>query len=113
MSQIFNSLTPKFIAGLVSMTLVYPLDTIKRCMMVSGSRGYSTYDVGLINVVKSIYNAHGIKGYYRGIHIALLKAYPSILLQFALYDTLKRYSVLSQFEPSYNLMDLPPVEHKV
>jgi len=110
MSKIFNSLTPKFFAGLISMSLVYPLDTIKRCLMVSGSRGYSSYDVGLVNVVKSIYNAYGVRGFYRGIHIALLRAYPSILLQFTLYDIMKRYSVLSEFEGSYNIVNLPARE---
>ena len=94
---------PKFTAAFATMMIWYPLDTLKRCMMVVGSRGYSAVDHGLINTFKSIYKAHGIRGYYRGVHLAVLKIFPSVYLQLFIYDYLKNYSIINEKEPSLDL----------
>lgn len=58
-----------------------------------------------MNTVKTIYKTYGFRGYYRGMHLAMLKSAPAIYLQFALYDYLKQFTVLSEKEPSMGLID--------
>ena len=74
-------------------------------MMVVGSRGYSSIDIGILNTIRAIYRAHGIRGYYRGIHLSVLKIAPSIYLQFVLYDFFKSHSSLSEKEPSFEILN--------
>ena len=94
---------PKLMAGFMTMMLCYPLDTIKRCLMIVGSRGYSTINRGILNTISEIHRVNGMRGFYRGIHLAALKVGPSIYIQFLLYDFLKSHSSLAEKEPSLGL----------
>jgi hypothetical protein len=101
---------PKFMAGFTTMLIWYPLDTVKRCLQVSESRGYSTLDKGYLGTLKAIWKANGrVWGLYRGVHLAAIKAFPSIYIQFLLYDYFKSFSALNEREPSLRLIQTPTV----
>lgn len=58
-----------------------------------------------MGVISGIRKANGIRGFYRGIHIASIKAAPSIYIQLLFYDYLKGKSLLGEKEPSMELME--------
>ena len=77
------------LAGLFAMLAVYPLDTIKRGMQVIGTRGYPSVDQTFSTTYKSILRAHGFRGLYRGVHIAAIKTFPAVYVQFLIYDYMR------------------------
>lgn len=83
------------IASVIVMMLLYPLDTITKSVMVIGSRGYTGYEKGLMNCVNTIHKTFGIRGFYRGMHLALLKVVPSVYLQLFIYEYLKQYTIMA------------------
>jgi solute carrier family 25 thiamine pyrophosphate transporter 19 len=89
----YNNIISRFgagtISGMIAMAAVYPLDTIKKCMQVIGTRGYGSIDRSIATATSSIYKAYGIRGFYRGIHLSMIKALPAVYLQFILYDHLR------------------------
>lgn len=52
-------------AGMITMAIVYPLDTVKKWMQVIGTRGYGSVDRSYNTTIMSIYKAHGLRGFYR------------------------------------------------
>ena len=78
--------------------MLYPLDTITKCMQVIGSKGYSSVERGLMNTIKSINKTYGIRGFYKGVHLAALKIIPTIYLQLLIYDYLRQYTIMADPE---------------
>mmetsp|Transcript_29901 Transcript_29901/g.26451 ORF Transcript_29901/g.26451 Transcript_29901/m.26451 type:complete len:97 (+) Transcript_29901:840-1130(+) len=74
-------------------------------MMVVGSRGYSSIDQNILNTIKAIHKANGIRGFYRGVHLASLRIVPTIAIQFIVYDYLKSHSSLNETEPSVGILN--------
>jgi|LakMenEpi03Aug12_release.lakeMendotaPanAssembly.Ray.scaffolds.fasta_scaffold507990_1 hypothetical protein len=76
------------IAGVVAQTGVYPIDTLRRRMMINGCRYApesfsSTYDC-----LRKTLTDEGLVGLYRGCLINIVKNAPGIGIQFTIYDWL-------------------------
>jgi len=87
----FGSLLCGGLAGLCSKSCVYPLDTVKKRLQISGwegRQGLGTTPIyqGTIHCLKDIVRREGGKGLYKGISPALLKAAVASSLNFWLYE---------------------------
>mmetsp|Transcript_15060 Transcript_15060/g.23304 ORF Transcript_15060/g.23304 Transcript_15060/m.23304 type:complete len:132 (+) Transcript_15060:263-658(+) len=62
---------------LLAQTLLYPFDTVKRCLQLNGSRGHKLlYDGSLTGCFKTLMAQGGIKTLYQGFGVNLLKTGP-------------------------------------
>jgi solute carrier family 25 phosphate transporter 23/24/25/41 len=78
------------IAGTVSQTVTYPLETVRRRMQMA-SLGKTTGDgAGMIFVFKDIWKQFGFKGYFKGLVPNLLKVIPVVSVNFVAYEYLKK-----------------------
>lgn len=71
------------IAGVVSKTIVYPLDLVKRRLQMNYSHSFT-------QCVKQIVQTNGVLALYRGILPALLKSAPTTGLSFFFYESYVR-----------------------
>lgn len=76
--------TSGILASILSKTIVYPLDTVRKRLQVQGPsrskyvhRNIPEYTGGVLGTVKLILKREGIRGMYRGLPVALLKAAPT------------------------------------
>ena len=83
-------------AGTIGMLIAYPVDTIKRWMQVHGSRGFTNVDKGIVNIVKGIRKVYGIRGFYKGAHIACLKVFPAAYIQFVIYEYIRKFTIMNR-----------------
>ena len=74
------------IAGITAQTLMYPGDVIKRHLQINGIDSTTSKYDGLIDCIRNIYKKYGIRGFYTGYGINMLKAVPETMIQFAIYD---------------------------
>lgn len=79
------------IAAIISQSIAYPIDTIRRHMQVSGGLGQRAKYLNTTECIKEIYRLHGIKGYYRGILINVTRAAPQTGIEFACFDFLSSF----------------------
>ena len=76
---------------MIAQTLMYPGDTIKRQMQINGLDKTKKKYSSLTNCIKHIYKENGMKGFYPGLSINLIKAVPEATLQFFIYETVLQY----------------------
>jgi len=76
--------TAGVLASVAAKTAVYPLDTVRKRLQVQGpSRGLYVhgnipeYTAGVLGTIKLILVREGIRGMYRGLTVALVKAAPT------------------------------------
>ena len=81
------------IAGIVSKCAVFPLDTIRKRLQVQGpTRGLYVhkdiplYSGGILHCVKHIAQKEGLRGFYKGLGVALLKSGPSAAVTLWIFD---------------------------
>mmetsp|Transcript_30617 Transcript_30617/g.22693 ORF Transcript_30617/g.22693 Transcript_30617/m.22693 type:complete len:106 (-) Transcript_30617:105-422(-) len=55
------NLTLGAIAGVISVTLTYPTDVVRRCLQLSGTEGHIKYK-GIIDCFLVLYRTHGFPG---------------------------------------------------
>ena len=84
------------LAGLVSQTLIYPLEITKtRLALCKGP------PLGIYACVKGIYQAEGLRGLYRGWQVSALGVVPYAALDMCFYFKLRDLYILkSQKDPS-------------
>lgn len=73
-------------SALVSQTLCYPLDTIRRRMQLKESSNKNGY-----KVAKEIIKNEGIRNFYKGMLPNVLRMVPSNAIRFTIFDTLKSF----------------------
>ena len=76
-------------AGLCAQTLCYPGDTMRRQLQTNGIGGEAKLYSGAIDCFKQILRREGVRGFYRGLPINIVKCIPEAGLQFASYDFFK------------------------
>jgi solute carrier family 25 protein 16 len=76
------------LAGLVSQTLSYPLEVVRRRMQVGGVVG-DGHRLTMMEVSKNIYRAKGIRGFYIGLGIGYVKVVPMVATSFYVYERMK------------------------
>jgi solute carrier family 25 thiamine pyrophosphate transporter 19 len=72
------------LASICSKTAVYPLDTVRKRLQVQGPsramyvhRNIPEYTTGVYGTITMILRSEGLRGMYRGLSVALLKAAPA------------------------------------
>lgn len=72
------------LASVLSKTAVYPLDTVRKRLQVQGPsrekfvhRNIPEYTTGMAGTIKMILQREGLRGMYRGLTVALVKAAPT------------------------------------
>lgn len=92
-----------FSAALLATTCCYPLDTLRRqIQMQSAAR------VSALQVARSIYNAQGISGFYRGFLPNALKNMPNKGVRLGTYDAAKKMLAKSQAVYDCEMAKTPP-----
>ncbi|KAM0717433.1 hypothetical protein Q7P37_007285 [Cladosporium fusiforme] len=81
-------LTTGALAGLVSQTLSYPLEVIRRRMQVGGVVG-DGHRLTMTEVTRNIYKAKGFRGFYVGLGIGYVKVVPLAATSFYVYERMK------------------------
>lgn len=81
------------IAGLLAQTIAFPGDVIKRHLQLNGINNSKNVYLSLSNCLLSIYKNNGIKGFYSGLGINIIKCIPGASIQFVVYDYCKNYGL--------------------
>ncbi|EGG23196.1 mitochondrial substrate carrier family protein [Cavenderia fasciculata] len=76
-------------SGAFTMTVCYPLDVLRRRMMVQGIGGDRVIYKNGLDALRSIYKTEGIAAFYKGIKPAYLKVVPTVAISFAAYELCK------------------------
>ena len=80
------------LAGLCAKTAVYPFDTTKKRMQVSGfgrgraALGRTIDHCGMLECMRTTVRGEGARGLFKGLPVALLKAVATTSINFALYE---------------------------
>ena len=77
------------ISGLISQTLVFPGDVIKRQMQLNGINDNPIIYNNLFDCIRKIYLKEGIRGFYTGLSVNIIKCIPGTSIQFVIYDYCK------------------------
>ena len=76
------------IAGLVSQTVSYPLEVIRRRMQVGGAVGDGR-KLYLIETARTTWREHGVRGFFVGLAIGYVKVIPMVAVSFYTYERMK------------------------
>ena len=74
------------LAGTASWVFIYPQDRIKTHMQAARHQ-----KIGFIEAFKHIHNSEGLTSFYRGFHLALLRAIPLHATAFTTFELCKQY----------------------
>lgn len=66
----------------------YPLDVIRTHLQVNGETGFHAG----VSRSSSIWNAAGLKGFYRGFNANAVKSVPATVITLTMYELLKKYA---------------------
>ena len=89
----FNIFISGAIAGLIAQTISFPGDVIKRHMQINGINNSKNKYFGLLDCINKIYIKDGIKGFYKGLGVNIIKCIPGASIQFGVYDICKNYGI--------------------
>ena len=81
----YNPFISGAVAGLTAQTLLYPGDTIKRHMQINQTHN------NLRRCIQTIYRTHGMKGFYPGLRLNIIKCIPEVIIQFSIYELCRSY----------------------
>jgi solute carrier family 25 phosphate transporter 23/24/25/41 len=79
-------------AGLLSSSLTFPLDLVRRQLQLEGRRGAQFKFDSYAAVVRSVYRKQGFVGFYQGILPEYYKVVPGVAIAYCVYEALKRRS---------------------
>ncbi|WOL14974.1 mitochondrial substrate carrier family protein B-like isoform X1 [Canna indica] len=89
-SPVLVSLASGSLAGIVSSTVTFPLDLVRRRKQLEGAAGRApVYKTGTFATFGHIIRTEGFRGLYRGILPEYYKVVPSVGIVFMTYETLK------------------------
>ena len=78
------------IAGLVSQTIAFPLELVRRRLQIQGFGGADYgYRGGVFDALRTTVRNEGFRGLYRGLSANYVKAVPSIGISFVVYERMK------------------------
>ena len=74
----------------IAQSVLYPLDTVKRCLQLNGSMGHKTLYTGSIsNCLSTLYKDHGLKGLYGGFSVNLIRCLPLTMVHYVVFQSFK------------------------
>ena len=71
-------------------TLLYPLDTVKRCLQVNGAIGHKDLYSGTLDCLGKLFKDGGVRMLYQGLTANLLRCAPVTMIQFLVFQATKR-----------------------
>ena len=78
------------LGGVMAGLITYPNDTVRRMLQLQGSRGTTTIYTGYFDCMKKVYVEHGIRRFYHGCLINIVRMAPNTAVQFGSYELLKQ-----------------------
>lgn len=75
-------------SALLSQTMAYPMDTVRRHLQVSGGIGQARYN-GTLDCIRTILRTSGVPGFYRGVLANGVRAAPQTGIEFMIYDLVR------------------------
>uniref|UniRef100_A0A7S3CMY0 Uncharacterized protein n=1 Tax=Strombidium rassoulzadegani TaxID=1082188 RepID=A0A7S3CMY0_9SPIT len=93
---------------LLSQSLLYPLDTIKRCLQLNGSKAHKNlYDGSILGTGRTIVQELGVKGLYQGFGANLLRCTPMAIIHFLVFYQFRTISAMRQNQenPIFNALN--------
>lgn len=83
--------------GVMAGLITYPNDTVRRLLQMQGSRQSSAAAEGIVyrgywDCVRQTYHQHGLRRFYRGLTINLVRMAPNTAVQFGSYELLKQWT---------------------
>eukprot|EP00803_Ostreobium_quekettii_P003345 evm.model.scf_362EXC.13 EVM.evm.TU.scf_362EXC.13 scf_362EXC:76176-79333(-) len=78
------------IAGLVSSTFTFPMDTVRRRMQLQGQQGRVDEVEGYLKVVARMWKKGGLRGFYAGVIPEYCKVMPSVAIVYTTFEIMKR-----------------------
>ncbi|GFR50815.1 hypothetical protein Agub_g13090, partial [Astrephomene gubernaculifera] len=86
-------------AAVSAQTVVYPLDTVRRCMQMNGAAGQAVYYASASDCLKQLLRNHGgVRALYRGCLTNCLKTSLGAPVHFVMYDAIK--SAVQALDPT-------------
>lgn len=82
------------VSALVSQTITFPLDTIRRRLQVSGVPGQPAH-ANTLECIRHVYRTSGVGGFYRGVLANGLRSAPQTGIEFACYDLIRKHLTLA------------------
>ena len=76
-------------AGLITQLVTYPGNTMIKRNQSDGMGGRERKYDGTVDMVRKILQREGIKGFYKGVGVNVIKGIPNAAIQFLAYDTMK------------------------
>ncbi len=80
------------LAGMTAGLVVYPNDTVRKIMQISGSKGEhhgQKIYTSMIDCYKTTYRKGGIGRFYHGVTPYVLRCMPNAAIQFSVYESIK------------------------
>lgn len=74
---------------MISLGINYPSEVIRNGLQ--SSRSYDKENLGVIKFARKIYDNRGIKGFYSGYNIALIRVLPNNAIMFISYEFCTRF----------------------
>jgi len=78
-------------SGSIAMTVLYPLDLLKRRLMVQGHGGAQQKYRNGAHAAVTIVREEGVRGLYRGILPSYMKVIPTVSLTWLSYEVMKKF----------------------
>lgn len=86
-SNMIGKLTAGGLSGLISQTITYPGDTVRRRMQSNGIGGATREYSSTWDCVKKVWRKEGTRGFMRGAMTNVWRCIPGAAIQFAVWDT--------------------------
>lgn len=83
------------IAGCASWTCVYPFDVVKTNIQIYSSNIDKSEAPSILEMSRKLYRKHGWKIFFRGLEVALLRAFPVNACTFFVYETLNESNLFT------------------
>ena len=74
---------------LCAQVLLYPLDTVKRCLQVNGAIGHKDLYSGTVDCMGKLYKEGGVRIFYQGLLTNIVRCAPVTILQFLVFQATK------------------------
>ena len=90
MTNLVNKFGASSVAATVAMVALYPLDTVRRCLQMSGSVGQANLYKNEMECVRLLYQLEGgLRAFYRGLGPCVVRKVPSVGLTFVAFEYLR------------------------
>ena len=88
--KVWQQMSAGAVAGMAYNFVFYPADTIKSRMQTEETKGFGAKS-NFVTTGTSLWREQGLRGFYRGCGITVLRAAPSSAIIFSIYEGLRRH----------------------